>query len=83
MDCLNSSESNKSRHKVDKWEHDNHEVQPTPSIRKVVFKSQGQPFDQHLQRKDNREDPVHVVQHVLKNRIVLQVNVLKGLVKYK
>lgn len=45
--------------------HDDYEVQPTPSVRKVIPETQRQPFYQHLQKKNHGKYPIHVIQNVL------------------
>lgn len=41
--------------------HDDDEIQPTPSVSEIFFKSKSQPLDQHLNEEDDSEDSVHVV----------------------
>jgi len=45
--------------------HNDYEIQPTPGVRKIIAKTQRQPFDQHLQKEYNGKYPIHVIQNVL------------------
>lgn len=56
--------------------HDNDKVQPAPSVGEVLDKPQGQPLDTHFKEEDDREYPVHVVEHVLQNGSILEVDIL-------
>ena len=50
--------------------HDNDEVEPAPGVGEVFHETKGQPLDAHLEKEDDGEDPVHVVEDVLQDGIV-------------
>jgi hypothetical protein len=59
--------------------HNNDKVEPAPSVVKIRVEPECQPFDQHFQKEDHGEDPVHVVQDVLQQRSFCQVHVFQRL----
>ena len=59
--------------------HNNDEIQPTPRICKVFYKSQCKPLHTHLEEKGNGEYSVHVIKDILQNRSVGKMDILQGL----
>lgn len=59
----------------------NEEVQPTPSVGEVFDETIRDPFQQHLQDEDVRENPVRVLQNDPDGFPLLNVHILKGLWK--
>lgn len=58
--------------------HYNEEVEPAPGVGEVLGKTKRHPFDQHLDKEYDGENPVHVVEYVLEGGSPLQVDVLQG-----
>ena len=59
--------------------HNNDEIQPTPRICEVFYKSQCKPLHTHLEEKGNGEYSVHVIKDILQNRSVGKMDILQGL----
>lgn len=57
----------------------NEEVQPTPGIGKVLDKTIGDPFQQHLQDEDVGENPVGILQNDPNGLPLFDVHILKRL----
>ena len=59
--------------------HNNDKVKPTPGIGEVFDKSKSQPFDTHFKEEDHRENPVHIIQDILKDRSIFEMYIFQSL----